>query len=545
MSALLANLLFGESSLVEIARVEATDSGLLIFAKTVRADANCTACGGQSQRVHSRYTRVLRDLAIAAQPVTVHLQVRRFKCENSGCLRRIFAESINDIAGRFQRSTARALGAQQRIALALGGEAGSRLARFLGLPVSGDSLLRRLTAMSPPQMTAAKVIGVDDWAIRRGQTYGTLICDLQRKCPIAMLDNRSADSLTEWLQAHPEVEVISRDRAGEYAKAASAGAPQAIQVADRWHLLRNSTDALAKVIEPRQKEINSAIASVAIERTEPATRQVDTRNSISSESTAGGSPQTAQRAVPADKAAKYEAVVELSKKGHSQRAITRLTRLNRKRVARYLASDNYPVRRTSPRKKRVSRFKDQIEGFIESGIDNITEIHRRLTEQGFTGSYYMVRRYLKTSRTKTPTVARKLTPRVELWSTRKTAWLLSSSSGELSKQDAVRVQAISEACPDIKIAADLTSRFAKMVRERNRSDFESWICEAIEPNVPKPIRSFAANLMKDQAAVEAALEHPWSNGQLEGQINRLKMLKRQMYGRASLKLLECRVLNAA
>jgi transposase len=271
----------------------------------------------------------------------------------------------------------------------------------------------------------------------------------------------------------------------------------------------------------------------------------ETSNSASTEPSELIDHQTMPIAIPAARAAKYEAVVELSKKGHSQRAITRLTGLRRKTVRRYLASDGCPMRSASPRRKSVSRFAKHIGSFLDSGITNAAEIYRRLTAQGFNGSYYMVRRYLKTIQTKASSVAKRITPRIELWSTRKTAWLLSSSSDDLSHQDAARVDAIAHACPDIKIAADLTNGFAKMVRERDKSSFEAWICAATEPHVPKPIRSFAANLMKDQAAVEAALEQPWSNGQLEGQINRLKMLKRQMYGRANLKLLECRKLNAA
>jgi len=399
--------------------------------------------------------------------------------------------------------------------------------------------------MSPPAVTVARVIGVDDWAFRRGPSYGTLICDLERKCPIAMLENRSAETLTEWLKAHPEIEIISRDRAGEYAKAATAGAPQAVQVADRWHLLRNSTDALQKVIEPRQKDIHTAIASAALALSEPIPMHQETNNSASNEPTELTDHKTTPIAILAARAAKYEAVVKLSKTGHSQRAITRITGLSRKTVRRYLVSDDYPMRSVSPRRKSVSRIARHIDSFLDSGIANAAEIYRRLAEQGFNGSYYMVLRYLKTIQTKASSVAKRITPRIELWSTRKTAWLLSSSSDNLSHQDAARVDAIAHACPDIKIAADLTNGFTKMVRERDKSSFEAWIRAATEPHLPKPIHSFAANLKKDQAAVKAALEQPWSNGQLEGQINRLKMLKRQMYGRANLKLLECRMFNAA
>jgi transposase len=496
--------------------------------------------------VHSRYTRRLRDVALASNPVVLHLQVRRFKCDNEECPRRIFSESIDEVTLPFQRSTKRSLAAQQRIALALGGEAGSRLAKSLGLPVSGDSLLRRLAKMESPTLGALRIIGVDDWAVRRGQTYGTLICDLERRCPVAMLQSRSAESLTAWLKDHPEIEVISRDRAGEYAKAATAGAPQAIQVADRWHLLRNATQALQKVVEPMQREINAAITAAALSSSEQSRTPENARAATTSLQQCTIDTSASPNGISAAKAAKYEAVNELSSKGYSQRAIARLAGLSRKTVQRYLASETYPLRNTPSRSSRINRYANQINGFLESGVDSAAEIYRQLADQGFTGSYYMVRRHLKKAcRSVLSTGPNKKRLRVELWSSRRTAWLMSTPTDELSSLDATRVNAILQACPEVKIAADLISQFTKILRERTKHGFHSWICAATTPHIPKAIRNFALSLVKDQAAVEASLELPWSNGQLEGQINRLKMIKRQMYGRANLKLLECRVLNAA
>lgn len=543
---MLAKLLFDHSSAVEIVNVESSDTDVHIHARTAQKVAICTSCHASTSRVHSRYTRSLRDTALASKPVVLHVQVRRFKCVNAECSRRIFSESIDEVALRFQRSTKRSLETQQRIALSLGGEAGSRLARFLGLPVSGDSLLRRLAMMKPPTAGTLRVIGVDDWAVRRGQTYGTLICDLERKCPVAMLQSRSAESLTAWLKDHPEIEVISRDRAGEYAKAATAGAPQAVQVADRWHLLRNATVALQKAIEPKQREINEALTSAATALSEQS-RMPESEQAVTiapPECTTDCSVSSI--GVSAAKVAKYEAVIELSSKGHSQRSITRITGLSRKTVRKYLESEKYPLQKSSSRSVRTSRYANQIGALVASGIESAAEIYRQLTEQGFNGSYYMVRRYLKkVCKAASTSTATKRRLRVELWSTRKTAWLISMPLDELSDQDAARVDAIARACPEVKIAADLVSQFATMLRERTKHSFHSWICAATAPHIPKAIRGFAKNLLRDRAAVEAALELPWSNGQLEGQINRLKMIKRQMYGRANLKLLECRVLNAA
>lgn len=190
--------------------------------------------------------------------------------------------------------------------------------------------------MKPPTPGTLRVIGVDDWAVRRGQTYGTLICDLERKCPVAMLQSRSAESLTAWLKDHPEIEVISRDRAGEYAKAATAGAPQAVQVADRWHLLHNATVALQKAVEPKQREINEALTSAATTLPEQSRMPESDQPVMMTPPECTTDCSASSVGVSAAKMAKYEAVLELSSKGHTQRAITRITGLSRKTVGNIL-----------------------------------------------------------------------------------------------------------------------------------------------------------------------------------------------------------------
>lgn len=544
---MLAKLLFGHDFPVEIVSFASADAGFEINAKTSAAEARCTECNALSKTIHSRYYRVLRDVPLISKPVVLRLQVRRFKCGNTNCPRQIFVESIEGLAKRFQRSTLRSVDMQREISLSLGGEAGARLAKSLGLPISGDSLLRRLASIERLPSGELRVIGVDDWALRRGQTYGTLICDLERRRPVAMLKTRSAEALIEWLKAHPEIEIISRDRAGEYARAAATGAPQAIQIADRWHLLRNSTEALQKVIELKQAEINAAITSIPCEKSAvPGDfRPMEQQEQSNIATSLHDVEELSLGKVSASKALNYQAVQELSTKGYSQRSIARTTGLGRATVRKYIESKVCPFRKTPLRPVRLIKFKNQIQSLIENGVTGITDIFRRLIDQGFDGSYDMVRRYLKSRFKSSPSTGKKVIRELEVWSSRKTAWFLASSSKSLSSKDEIRLNLISQACPDVRIAADLTISFGRLIRERNKAGFGSWIIAAAEACVPKPIRNFAASLLRDRDAVEAALEQPWSNGQLEGQINRLKMLKRQMYGRANIKLLECRMVNAA
>ncbi len=224
--------------------------------------APCPDCRRLSRSVHSRYVRRLGDLPWQDRAGQVDLQVRRFRCSAPECPRRIFAEQLPAVAASRVRRTARLAEAQRRIALSVGGEAGARLAARLAMPVSADTLLRLIRAEPVPVTTAPRVIGIDDWAWRRGQRYGTLIVDLERNRPVDLLPDRDARTVEAWLQSHPGTEIVARDRAGAYADGIRSGAPEAVQVGDRWHLLRNLGDALARALDRHQHDLRAATASV-------------------------------------------------------------------------------------------------------------------------------------------------------------------------------------------------------------------------------------------------------------------------------------------
>ena len=239
--------------------------------------ACCLLCGCPSERVHSRYHRTLADLPISGRRVLLVVQIRRFRCLTAACPRRIFAERLPDLAAPFARRSQPLQEALAQVGFALGGEAGARLAQSLGMPTSPDTLLRLIRAAPLPTSDPPRVIGVDDWAYKRGLRYGSLICDLERHRVVDLLPDRSADSVATWLQAHPTVTVAARDRSGLYADGIARGAPQATQVADRWHLVNNLVDALEKFLLHKAALLKHAAGTTSvapIEVAQPSTEEM-------------------------------------------------------------------------------------------------------------------------------------------------------------------------------------------------------------------------------------------------------------------------------
>ena len=238
---------------------------VVLMARPNAMDACCPCCGRRTRRVHSRYMRRLADLPWQGRIVEIQIHARRFRCADQQCARRIFTERLPETVRPKARRAVRLGESQLAIGFAVGGEPGSRLANRLAMPASGDTLLQMIHAarFEPPE--APRVVGIDDWAWRKGHRYGTVICDLERNRVLDLLPDRNADTVALWLGRHPSIEVIARDRAGVYAEGARRGASDAMQVADGCHLLQHLGEALRLAVGHHRKAVRAARKAILAE----------------------------------------------------------------------------------------------------------------------------------------------------------------------------------------------------------------------------------------------------------------------------------------
>jgi transposase len=310
---------------------------------TVRAAspmASCPCCGTISKRIHSRYTRTVRDLPASGRPVHLGIHVRRFFCQESACVRKIFAERFPSLTLPRVKFTLRLQEALREMGFELGGEAGARLGEKLSYPGSPDTILRLVKGAELPVASSPRVVGLDDWSWKRRLRYGTLICDLESRNPLDVLADRSVETVSAWFEKHPSVEIVSRDRSSEYAAAIKKGAPQAIEVADRWHLGKNLAESVETLLARCRAEIRHGLQG----QTRPVQERTETEPVLEEEKRPARSRREEQACLArrAQKLDRYEQILELRDQGLTATAIGSRMGISGRTVQRWLAHGSFP-----------------------------------------------------------------------------------------------------------------------------------------------------------------------------------------------------------
>jgi transposase len=477
--------------------------------------------------------------------VRLVLCVRKFFCKTTSCLRRIFTERLPKVVAPYSRTTERLTMLLRAIAFAVGGEAGARLAKRIGMrasPATLISLIRRTPLQEP---LPARILGVDDWAHRKGKSYGTALVDLERHRLIELLPDRTSETLSRWLRANPGIEIISRDRSETYATGARQGAPDAIQVADRWHLLHNWREAVERVFDRHRGRIKQLILPTQEPTDKPAAaalpaKSVNRRRKYLEEQ---------QARSQAKRLARYKVIRERHAKGEYLTTIARDLQIDYKTARKYALSDECPTRKSHPRRRRILEpYEPYLRARWAEGCKNGRGLYREIVAHGYPGSRTQVATFVAQLRRQEQRGGKPQTPTTtvggEALTPHTASMLLMRRPERCGEAEHTTIAQLREVHQDIGVALSFTERFVEIVRERQGIKLSKWLSDA-EASGIREIQQFAYKVRRDEAAVEAGCTLPWSNGQTEGQITKLKAIKRSMYGRAKFDLLCRRALHAA
>ena len=537
-------MLFPQFASVRVLSVEADEGGVVFTVRSVEPCASCPRCSAVSSRTHGGYLRSLVDAPVSGRRVRVSVAVRRFRCDNDDCRAVTFAEQIPGLTIPSARFTPAAREQLSVIALALAGRAGARAATRLGLAVAKDTLIRLLRALPVSAVGTVRELGVDDFALRKGHVYGTILIDMATHQPVDVLPDRESETFAAWLREHPGTEVVCRDRSGAYAQAATTAAPEAIQVADRFHLWKNLCEAVGKTVGAHHGCLREALTTSSEPDPQPELTPVPEPETPPSAPAPTGRLVTRTRE-------RFELVHARLQAGCSLSAISRELNLDRHTVRRFAraACVEELLVAAEYRPSILDGYTDAIGHLWNGGLDDAAQITARIRELGYTGGARTVQRYLAAFRTpgaspSHPGPSRRpapSTPPIPKPS-KISRWMLSHPE-HLDADETDQLATLLPRCGHLDRLSAYVRSFAAIMTGLRGSEITAWITAAETEDLPH-LASFATGLRRDLDAVTNGLSLPYSSGAVEGNVNRIKTLKRGMYGRASFDLLRARVLLA-
>ncbi len=394
--------------------------------------------------------------------------------------------------------------------------------------VSRTTLLRLVVALPDPAWTMPKVLGVDDFATRRGQHYGTVLIDCESGQPLDLLLGRDAETLASWLRDHPGTEIICRDRAGAYADGARTGAPQAVQVADRFHLWQNLGTAVERCVRQHHACLKRA-------ENEPG---------VLANSSLADAPSIAKAMSPIEARIRerHAIVHSLLDQGHGIREIARELHMGGntvRRTAHAETPEQLLTGRQQPRPSQLDPYKAYLDKRWAEGVTNAIRLHAELAELGYRGNYQIISDYLRPRRRQRIRVVGPAPPGAR----QVTGWMMRHPD-HLRDDERRQFNVILARCPELAAADRLVRAFADILTTRSGQHLKDWAVATRAEDLPG-LHTFVTGLEKDWDAVLQGLTTHWNSGPVEGRVNHIKMVKRQMFGRAKLPLLRKRVLLTA
>jgi transposase len=503
----LAGIVFSGLSSLVIEDVTDRDEVIVVRARTAAGPVACPRCGSLTGQVHGYYQRTVADLPADGRPVVVNVRVRRMRCAVLGCPVQTFREQVPGVLDRYQRRTTRLAGQAGEVTRRLAGRAGAGLLAALGIPLSRHAALRILLRLPLPEIAVPRVLGVDDFALRRGQVYATILIDAQTGQRVDVLASRKAGVLEAWLRDHPGVQVVCRDGSGAYGEAVRRALPGAVQAGDRWHLWHSLGEAVLK-------EVAAHSACWA----------------------AAGPPLNEGRQAQTT-AERWRQVHDLTDRGTGLLECSRRLGLSLNTVKRYAraAEPGRMIRAPRYRATLVDPYRDHLRA--RRAEDPAVPVHQLLAEireRGYPGSMNLLYRYITQGRVEAD--------RPHLSPRRVTRMLLTRPDALSDSQQAL-LGKLTAACPEMTSLAGLVRDFAALLKPdpANEAKLKDWAETARTADLPS-LHAFSRGLELDTAAVITALTLPFHNGRTEGVNTKTKMIKRQMYGRAGFALLRHRIL---
>ncbi len=512
--------------------IEFHDQTVLVSLHATSFTAPCPHCGTAGSRVHSRYQRTIADVAFGGRCLVLKVLVRKWICPDTSCPQQIFAERFPKLVQRYARMTDRLIEALQSVGVTTNGADAARIVSSLGMPTTAKTIIRRVLQLPLPQDSSVRIAGIDEWAWKKGSRYGTILVDLEQRRVADLLPERSVQTSTAWFKKHPEVKIVSRDRGKIFREAASTGAPQARQIADRFHLQQNFAEVLQVFFRHHEQVLKTAAHQLAgvipPSVSTPAAKHIERE----------------RRRRHAKQITLHNNVWKLFRAGQRKEEIAHIVGVSSRSVYRILAHEQPPTPR---RRSRTHSLTDPYLSFLSErwneGCHTAAQLYEKVSAQGYTGSRRTIERIVEQfRRSGTKRVSKQSITQGKVPSARSAALMIVRPAQNRTPEQIAIIDQLCKLDATISTAFTLAQAFGQLLREREGlQPLEQWKT-AVRASGITELMSFVDGLTDDAEAIANGCSESWNNGMVEGFVNKVKWIKRSSYGQAGFPLLQRRVL---